>query len=198
MKDAAHSLSARRRFCHVSFFVWVKMNDDAGEPLAKIIERKERERVEGGTFWWGLGSPLGDAALEAAQREGGTLPILFSRSLEKSEAAAADVHVWSKWKDRKGATRTIPRHVKVTSAGGPGRPGNYYALVCRSEEPLQLDEEGPRFDPSTYLTTGGRSPGPSQTIALLRSVLEADGTAGKYRIALRAALVEPWVVKLVA
>ena len=43
-------------------FVWTKMGVESGEDLAKIIRRKESERIAGrGIFWWGIGNSLGAA-----------------------------------------------------------------------------------------------------------------------------------------
>jgi hypothetical protein len=184
----------------VGFFVWVKVTDDANETLEEIVERKERERAENGLFWWGLGSSLGKAVIEAAQSSGGTLPVLFSRSLGRRSAgqrasSPVSVYTWSRWKDASGAARTLPAYATVRSAAS-FRDRGYYALVCSSTHPLVLKEDGPLFDPSDYQTTGAKAPGASQTVALLRGQPLEANPLGKYRIILQATLVAPWFIKL--
>jgi hypothetical protein len=62
-------------------FVWSEIGPDAGEAPKHIIVRKEAERVAGaGEFWWGLSASLGISVEVMAQRNGGTLPVLFSKS----------------------------------------------------------------------------------------------------------------------
>jgi len=39
---------------------WTRMGTESGQELACIIRRKEFERRIGGTFWWGIGTSLGD------------------------------------------------------------------------------------------------------------------------------------------
>src|SRR5947207_486961 len=42
------------------FFCWSKVGDEAGEPIARIIARKEAARAaDGGVFLWGIGQSVG-------------------------------------------------------------------------------------------------------------------------------------------
>jgi hypothetical protein len=41
----------------MAYFVWTRMQDEAGQTLHTIIRRKEAERASGnGEFWWGIGN----------------------------------------------------------------------------------------------------------------------------------------------
>jgi hypothetical protein len=43
----------------MAYFVWTRMQDEAGQTLHTIIRRKEAERASGnGEFWWGIGNSL--------------------------------------------------------------------------------------------------------------------------------------------
>ena len=45
-----------------AYFVWSKMQAEAGQGLAAIVARKEAERAAvDGIFWWGIGNSLGRA-----------------------------------------------------------------------------------------------------------------------------------------
>jgi hypothetical protein len=77
-KQAARCESMGQTAAQESPFVWCLMGEDAGQLLDEIIVRKEAERRTGGTFWWGLGTPLGSRVESAAILNGGDLPALFS------------------------------------------------------------------------------------------------------------------------
>src|SRR5262245_40483295 len=135
------------------FFVWSKMQKEAGERLEGIIARKEAERVAGnGEFWWGIGNSLGKALRDVAAVEG-SLPILFSVMLARPkliDTSPGEVCLWTAYQDSNGAIRNLPPHVIVTSRGGSGK-SHHYALVCQSEVPLALGDYGP-FDRLRCLT----------------------------------------------
>jgi hypothetical protein len=62
-------------------FVWTEILFEAGESPEHIILRKEAERIAGsGEFWWGVDAPLGITVEVRAERSGGTMPVLFSKS----------------------------------------------------------------------------------------------------------------------
>jgi hypothetical protein len=176
--------------------VWSKMQAEAGEPLTAIIARKEAERIAGdGHFFWGIGTSLGDAVIDMARSNGGTLPVLWSvmKSMPKAiDAEPSAVLRWTSYVDWAGRECALPDHVMVTSRL-TGRD-HHYALVCRSDAPLALGDLGP-FDPAACTTMRGKAPGPSQVTALLRD--SGNHHAGTYRVAFRAELTEPWAVRLV-
>jgi hypothetical protein len=197
---AATCPMARRRSdgCAMTF-VWTKMGVESGEDLNQILARKEKERKLGkGVFWWGIGSSLGASVREQARAQGGRLPVLFSTMLSRPKDADASPTViwqWTRWEGEDGSLRDIPSHVKVISRGDPSK-GKHYALVCYSNEPLNLGSAQHRFDPTQYLTfSGGKKPGSSQVTALLRDTPH-EHNVGPYAISLRATLIEPWNPKL--
>jgi hypothetical protein len=80
-------------------FVWSEIGLDAGETPEHIIVRKEAERVAGaGEFWWGLGGSLGVSVEVMAQRNGGTLPALFSKSKGIETQQNSEVRIWNGWR----------------------------------------------------------------------------------------------------
>lgn len=178
------------------YLVWSKMQTEAGEPLAAILARKEAERQAGdGIFFWGIGSALGRAVVDAARLAGGTLPVIWSVMKSRPQpidAAPAAVVRWTAYEDWIGRQHPLPGHVLVTSR--LSERDYHYALVCRSSAPLTLGDLGP-FDPGACRTLAGKLPGASQVTALLRDGDNHQG--GGYRIAFRAELVEPWAVRLV-
>jgi hypothetical protein len=184
-------------------FVFTKPGVEAGESLADIIVRKEAERIAGqNTFWWGVGTSLGESLQRAAQDAGGTLPIIFlshkkPTSPKPHDANPQRVVKWTEWQDRSGLTHNVPTFVKVTSRWDQAKR-THYALVCHSERPIEFDPDGPKFDASVCRTALDKAPGSSQVTALVWGPLD-DKTHknGSYRIAFRAFLRQPWQVRLV-
>jgi hypothetical protein len=178
-------------------FVWTKMQAEAGQSLASILEDKERQRIAGnGIFWWGIGSSLGAGLQNLAQEAGGTLPILFSRMLgrpKQSDSSPAGIVMWRSWTDELGHIHPVPGYAKVSSREH-GR-SQHYALVCKSDRPIAMRRLP--FDPSRCRTPSGKLPGASQVTALLLGDLDDDHSAGAYEFGFRATLVEPWFVKLI-
>jgi hypothetical protein len=196
---SAHSLSlgnADVSEADDSIVCWTRMHSEAGQALARIVERKEIERrAGGGLFFWGVGNPP-PAAVPMLARMGRAIPAYFS--IMKSKPKARDVRpstvlVWRRFVDSHGILRDLPDHVLVTSRAS-SRP-YHYALVCRSERPLSLGDFGP-FNPSDWRNVGGAgaSVGASQVTALLRRT--AWSSDGDYRISMRADLVGGCWVKL--
>jgi hypothetical protein len=183
----------------MEYFVWSKMQAEAGQPLDAIIARKEAERIAGnGIFWWGIGSSLGKAVIEAAKESGGELPALFSKMLSKPkkvDSTPSEVWLWTAWKNADGDEVPIPNHVLVSSRSG-SKNKTHYALVCRSSEPLALGDHGP-FDPSLHRTPSGKRPDRRQVTALLKGNYRGEHNVGQYRTGFRAVLVDPFMAKLV-
>ena len=186
-----------------SAFVFTKPGTEAGETLASIVARKEKERVAGnGIFWWGVGTSLGPALRKAAMEAAGELPILFvvhttPARPKQHDKSPARVFMWTKWEDWDGATHDVPAHAVVTSRGDDLKRG-HYALVCKSDHPLTFDTRGPAIDLACCKTALGKSPGTSQVTALVWGDPDApDHRQGAYRVLFRARLVAPWQAKLV-
>lgn len=181
---------------------WSKMQAESGQDIRCIIARKELERRAGdGTFFWGVGNAPGATPARLAREE---VPVeaIFSlmRSRPKArDASARDVEVWRGYIDQFGRERELPAGALVTSradAEGSSRR-SHYALVCRSEVPLALDDLG-GFNPREYRNVGGRGApvGASQVTALLRLTDRVAGVEAAYRVNLRAMLIGGYWVKL--
>jgi hypothetical protein len=172
------------------------MQAEAGEQLSRIVRRKELERRTGnGLFFWGVGNAP-SRAIPTLVRAAAAIDVLFSvmKSKPKAhDAAPSRVLAWRRYIDAEGVMRAIPKHVLVTSRAGSR--DCHYALMCRSESPLEVTDEGP-FDPTAFRNYGaGGAVGASQVTALIERCAP-DGSSG-YRVAMRARLTGGFWVKLV-
>jgi hypothetical protein len=171
----------------MAYFVWTRMQDEAGQTLHTIIRRKEAERASGnGEFWWGIGNSLGACVLSAAREAGGSLPVLFSMMLSrpaKADSHAETVWLFDEWRDRNGHLHDMPPHVVCLSRSSSRR----YALVCRSASPLTMSDHG-AFSPPSKIRS---------TTALVQGDLDGEQHfPGHYHWGFRAELVEPWFVEM--
>jgi hypothetical protein len=126
-------------------FVWIKIGFEAGESPEHIILRKEAERITGsGEFWWGVNVPLGITVEVRAERRGGTLPVVFSKSRTTEEGQSSQVRIWDTWRSllHPQVAGRIPDHVVITSGHDPGRRQARYAFTCRSETMLTNETIG--------------------------------------------------------
>lgn len=178
---------------------WSRMQGEAGQPLETIVARKERERRAGnGLYFWGVGNAP-STAINALARAGREIPAIFSIMKTPPKAhdlAPARTVVWRRYIDCYGIERALPPHALVTSRGdsaaGPKRA--HYALICRSDAPLQIrDDEA--FDPLAYCNASGKPVGASQVTALLRRIGQPS-KGSQYRVNLRASLTGSLWVRL--
>ncbi len=126
-------------------FVWSEIGFDAGETPEHVIVRKEAERIAGaGEFWWVVGSPLGITVEAKAEQNGGTLPVLFSKSRSTEQRESRQVRIWDTWRSLLHPQKhgRIPDHVIVTSGHDLGKKLARYALICRSDAKLSLRAVG--------------------------------------------------------
>jgi hypothetical protein len=127
-------------------FVWSEIGFDAGETPEHVVVRKEAERLVGsGEFWWGaLAAPLGISVERMAERNGGSLPALFSKSRSSKVEQRQEVRIWDTWRSLLHPQKhgRIPDHVVVTSGHDPGRWQMRYALNCHSGTKLTLGAIG--------------------------------------------------------
>jgi hypothetical protein len=145
------------------YVCWTRMQAEAGQPLERIIKRKEQERrLGGGVFLWGVGNAPA-LITNVLARAGVPVRIIFS--VMKSKPKDADIAprstvVWRSYVDANGAERPLPAHALVTSRGDStlSMKRVHYALMCRSDEELVL-RRGERFDPSAF-RNAGESGGP--------------------------------------
>jgi len=188
----------------MTIFVWTKIGTEAGESVSDIIERKAREQRAGnGIFWWGIGTSLGPALRDEAQRAGGILPVIFCEILgkpQKHDVAPTSTVSWVKWRDWNGREFDVPPFVQVTSRGEDrkgGRKDKHYALVCHLPSKIEINRKGQLFDPKNCRTFAGKVPGDSQNTALLRGDFTQPRPNDRYRIVFIANLVKPWQATLI-
>lgn len=180
-------------------FVWTKYGIEAGEPVAQIFARKERERQSSdGIFLWGIGNSVGGAVRTLILRERiAELPVVFSpmKSFARSiDSAPENIWRWSRAVGLDGAEWAIPNACCVTSRGAPNKR-RHYALVCRSAGTLSPNAGGFRLNVSrltNYLS--GNPVGSSQVTSVVRSSQNSE--EGDYPLALFASLVFPYVIEL--
>ena len=152
------------------------MQAEAGQSLPSIVQRKECERRHGnGHFFWGVGNAPA-LAIDALARERTEVPVIFSEM--KSRPKPADTHpaqvlAWRRYLDFDGTEHPLPDHVLVTSKATTTRANKlrrYYALMCFTDSPLELSEDGASFDHLSYRNFSHQAApvGPSQVTALLR------------------------------
>ena len=175
---------------------WTRMQAEAGEGLALILRRKDLERrVGNGLFFWGVGNAPSRAIPALAKAET-AIDVIFSVMKSKPKAidvAPGAIVAWRSYVDAEGSIRPIPANVLVTSRAS--KRNCHYALMCRSDTPLSVADEGP-FDPMAYRNFGaGRGVGASQVTALLERC--APDGASEYRIAMKASLTGGLWVKLI-
>lgn len=180
---------------------WTRMQAEAGQNLSAIIERKELERKAGnGLFFWGIGNAP-NRKIGHLAREKEDVDVVFSimkARPKKQDLSPSGLLVWQRYIDSEGAEHPIPNHVLVTSKLGAGKNGKrvHYALLCKSNKPLELQDYGP-FDPSAYrnVSEGQRPVGASQVTALV-SRTSVESLEAAYRVNLRARLAWSYWVRL--
>ena len=79
-----------------------------------------------------------------AEQNGGTLPVLFSRSRKTDGQQSTQVRVWETWRSLLHPQQhgRIPGHIIVTSGHNPGKRQTRYALTCHSDVKLALGAIG--------------------------------------------------------
>ena len=183
-----------------SQFCWTKYGTEAGEPIASILARKEEERAaNGGIFLWGIGSSIRPSLCELLDLT--TRPeVVFTPML--SEPAAHDVTptavgFWQSARDRQGEPYALPDHSTVTSRSrSEAPPQRHYALVCRSEAPLEATGSERMDDSVLRNLRTGTQVGSSQVTSVVRRIEDQPQTRRRYRVAFRAELVAPYLVVL--
>ncbi len=180
-------------------FCWTRMGVEAGESLAAIVERKESERqATGGVFLWGIGNAVGAAVLELARR----IPepeVLFSPVKGRPrqvDAKPTRTIIWTTAVTVLGDRYQLPAGTRVMGGlGDRARIPPHYALVCASDEPLQLRERGRLRIAGLANLQSGRRVGASQVTAVVR-IAAAATSDGDYPVCLRARLVWPYFLRL--
>lgn len=175
------------------------MQSEAGQTLSEIVVRKELERQACcSTFFWGVGNAP-SRFVPSLIRQQVPVPIIFSvmRSPPKpKDVAPSHILVWRAYQDHDGWTRPLPEGALVTSRMKSGAYPRHYALICKSNQPLVLSDQG-GFDSAAYrnLGIGEARIGASQVTALAQLVHE-ESSESPYRRNIVAQLTGSYWVRL--
>lgn len=183
------------------YFCWTRFGAEAGQAVAEILARKERDRrANGGLFLWGIGNAIGPGMRELVCRTSDP-QVLFSPIKGRPrgiDSAPPRVVAWTQAETIDGRRYQLPSGSVVTSRLDALNPkGCHYALVCHSAEPLEPDNSRHRIDFTQVanLTTGNPL-GASQVTAVV-GLRAYDGSCGnEYVVAWRARLVAPHFIRL--
>ena len=181
---------------------WSRMQAEAGQALETIIARKELERRStGGLFFWGVGNAP-SRQIPRLVRSRVPVKAIFSKMKSRPKAqdvSPAAICLWRAYIDVDGKQRPLPPTSVVTSRAESPSGGKraHYALVCRSPQPLALDQGVATFDPTAFRNAGdgGRSVGASQVTALLRQITK-PAENGTYEVNMEAELAGSYWVRL--
>jgi hypothetical protein len=180
-------------------FCWTRFGPEAGESFSDILARKEAERRAGdGVFYWGIGSAVG-RALEALIADVDEPEVLFSPiagAPRHIDVSPQHVVRWLAGEGPSGEPMLLPEHARVTSRWDPERSTSRYALVCGSDEPLHIRDHGELRFGSLRNFQGGAPLGASQVTAVVRRGASGPESGRAYRVALRASLVRPYLLRL--
>lgn len=182
-------------------FCWTRYGTEAGEMIASILDRKERERqANGGTFLWGIGTSIRPSLVELVKRN--TRPtVVFSPMLSKPshrDSAPSALCYWTSAVGLDGDPFELPTHSLVTSSVRPQRPRlAHYALVCESDEPVNSAPGDATIRYSELRNwLNGTNVGSSQVTCVVRRVSSDDVEGPHYRAAVIAHLRPPYLVRL--
>jgi len=183
-------------------FCWSRFGTEAGESIDGILERKETERLSNeGVFLWGIGNSVAPGLTELL-RVNSKPEVLFSpiRSRPRpGDVSPAVVFQWKAGEGLDGDRYEVPETIRVTSGGScpDAAPRCHYALVCSTEDPLSMSDFGRVTFQELRNLVSGRCLGASQVTAVVKQAKEAAGKDGTdYIVAMRAALVPPYFVRL--
>lgn len=194
------SLPARGELYFPSAFCWSKFAAEAGEPSSSIRARKEAERRQNdGVFLWGIGTSV-RPSLPELLRQASSPQVYFSPMHSRPAHIDSKPDMLALWREAIGVggeRYSIPSYSLVTSRWMPGRKNRHYALVCHTQDPLNVDYDDVEIDSSCLrnLRTG-TAVGSSQVTAVVRRI-PGRGGGRVYRVAFRATLVHPFLVELV-
>lgn len=182
-------------------FCWTRFGTEAGQLVAEILDRKERERLANqGVFLWGIGNAVGSGITELV-RCCSEPEVLFSPIKSPPRAfdvAPESVVAWTIGETLDGDVYPLPDSSLVTSRLPIGSArASHYALVCFSVDPIELSVDGPMlaFDGLRNLLSGRRL-GASQVTAVVTRETASPQTDAKYEVAFRAHLVYPYFIRL--
>lgn len=182
-------------------FCWSRFGTEAGEPIEKILARKEEERLSNdGVFLWGIGNSVAPGLAELLQFCDQP-EVLFSPIRARPrvvDISPAVTFAWTAGEGLDGTRYEVPETIRVTSGSScpDEAPRCHYALVCATDVPLSISDFGSVTFQELQNLVSGRGLGASQVTAVVKQADEPsrDGTA--YVVALRAMLVPPYFVRL--
>lgn len=181
-------------------FCWTRFGTEAGEPIDRILERKENERLaNGGLFYWGIGNSVAPGIAELLRRCSRP-EVLFSPIKSRPrqlDVTPPSVVMWTRAEGLSGETFDLPQTVRVTSRSSHRAPvAAHYALVCRSEQPLEMSDLGRLPFRGVRNLVSGRAMGSSQVTAVVSLVDEHLAAGLEYTVAFRTSLAPPYFVRL--
>lgn len=181
-------------------FCWTRFGTEAGEPIERILDRKEAERrANGGVFLWGIGNSVAPGIAELIRRSDRP-EVLFSPI--KSRPRSADVNPvnvasWTVGETLAGSQFELPRTMSILSrCSDQARCAPHYALICSLDKPLVLSDLGRLAFRALRNVVSGNPLGASQVTAVVRQIDMRDGDSGDYTVAMRAQLVAPYFIRL--
>lgn len=190
-----------------SRFCWTRFGTESGELVSDIVHRKNTERqVSGGMFLWGIGNSVGPAIRELVRIESAP-KVLFSPMRSKPKAVdvrPSRVFAWTKATTLEGEEWAIPKGLLVVSRGASERGSHksvHYALVCRSERPLEVSSSARHvcYEELVNLMSKSRLGHSQVTAVVQRTSCSHDSCASNgntYPVGFEADLVYPYFVRL--
>ncbi len=183
-----------------SAFCWTKFGPEAGEPIEKILQRKEDERASGGgLFLWGIGTSIRPSLLTLLTRTPEP-DIVFTPIISppaSHDVSPARVVTWRAGHALDGMPFTLPEHVRVTSGAPEHGRARHYALVCHRVAPLKVTASLRFFASSVRNLRTGAPVGSSQVTAVVERHDGVSHSGSEYEIAFQAKLVHPFLVTLI-
>lgn len=182
-------------------FCWSKFGVEAGDAVAEIRARKELERRSGaGVFYWGIGTNVSSSV--GALIQDGVIPqVLFTPMLSKP--AVIDVRpdrvvTWRRGIGMDGQLHEMRGGLVTSRAASDRLPTRHFALVCRSAAPVDVDIDDQYFEAGEFVNyRSGVRVGSSQVTSVVRRGGAVVTGSRKYRVAFRAELVSPFILRLI-
>ena len=186
-----------------NFFCWSKVGDEAGEPIARIVARKEEaRRLDGGEFLWGIGQSVGQGVrilVDRVERPEVLFTNMASQAKEQDRNPGATA-LWTHALGLDGRRYEMPVHSLVTSRydfDAPRPKRRHWALVCRTDDAIDLQRHMLSFRGVDVLNIERRtSVGGSQVTAAVEYAPSGLSGQTRYRVRFRVDLVAPYVLDL--
>lgn len=181
-------------------FCWTKYGIEAGQSPVEIFARKELERLaNNGVFLWGIGNSI-SGSLQALLKHERNPKVVFSPMLSKAKTtdkSPAEISTWSRALTLEGNHWEFPAGSIVTSRAHSGpstHKKRHYALVCKSDVPLELQNFEVNLDASNLRNLATNSIlGASQVTAIVRA---NKISKGPYAVTMVVDLIYPYFVRL--